>query len=62
MFRPLSRGQRGEVFEVNGERVAVILESDQNETDKGTRETSIYWIEGKSCIDLHVCISTVSIR
>ncbi|XXG61333.1 hypothetical protein AAC387_Pa04g3020 [Persea americana] len=36
--RPLSSGQRGEVYEVNGEQVAVIVESSDG-------KASIYWID-----------------
>lgn len=35
MFRPLSNGQRGEVYR---DRVAVILESSENKTDEGIRD------------------------
>lgn len=58
MFRPLSNGQRGEVYEVNGDRVAVILESSENKTDEGIRDEkltelsakpSVYWIQGIFC-------------
>ncbi|XP_043717367.1 uncharacterized protein LOC122665308 isoform X2 [Telopea speciosissima] len=50
--RSLSSGQRGEVYEVNGDRVAVILDNTENKTDgdkdeKNTEQAaqpSIYWI------------------
>lgn len=54
--RPLSSGQLGEVYEVNGDRVAVILdacekgadevEKDEQSTDKST-VLSVYWIHVK---------------
>lgn len=51
--RPLSNGQRGEVYEVNGDRVAVILdicEKNSNEEEEKLKEEpskpSIYWIDG----------------
>ncbi|XP_042478683.1 uncharacterized protein LOC122059726 isoform X2 [Macadamia integrifolia] len=51
--RPLSSGQRGEVYEVNGDRVAVILDNTENKTAEGDKDersaeqaaqSSIYWI------------------
>ncbi|XP_058096599.1 uncharacterized protein LOC131242160 isoform X2 [Magnolia sinica] len=50
--RPLSGGQRGEVYEVNGDQVAVILDSCTNKAkdEKVTEqagEPSIYWIDIK---------------
>ncbi|KAJ4966134.1 hypothetical protein NE237_017983 [Protea cynaroides] len=50
--RSLSSGQRGEVYEVHGDRVAVILDGTENKTDgdkdgKSTEQAaqpSIYWI------------------
>ncbi|KAG6713643.1 hypothetical protein I3842_05G163600 [Carya illinoinensis] len=52
--RPLSNGQRGEVYEVNGDRVAVILdicEKNSNEEEEKLKEEpskpSIYWIDVK---------------
>ncbi|GAV70608.1 AAA domain-containing protein [Cephalotus follicularis] len=55
--RPLSSGQRGEVYEVNGDRVAVILdissdnkvnegEVDKKQTENSTK-TPVYWIDVK---------------
>lgn len=56
MFRPLSSGQRGEVYEVNGDRVAVILDiacdSKANEGERDEKLTGqpskapVYWIDG----------------
>lgn len=53
--RPLTSGQRGEIYEVNEDRVAVILdinesregegEKDENAAEKA-RKTSVYWING----------------
>ncbi|KAJ4951110.1 hypothetical protein NE237_027942 [Protea cynaroides] len=54
--RPLSSGQRGEVYEVNGDRVAVILDSTENKTLEGDKDeksteqaaqSSIYWIHAQ---------------
>lgn len=55
--RPLSKGQRGEVYEVNGDRVAVILDiSSNNRTkeeqkdEKSTEDSAsppVYWIDVK---------------
>uniref|UniRef100_A0A1D1ZG64 ATPase family AAA domain-containing protein 1 n=1 Tax=Anthurium amnicola TaxID=1678845 RepID=A0A1D1ZG64_9ARAE len=51
--RSLSSGQRGEVYEVNGDQVAVILDSVENNNDEGGKDEqnswgdarpSIYWI------------------
>ncbi|KAG5531841.1 hypothetical protein RHGRI_026451 [Rhododendron griersonianum] len=54
--RPLTSGQRGEIYEVNEDRVAVILdinesregegEKDENAAEKA-RKTSVYWINVK---------------
>ncbi|XP_057963442.1 uncharacterized protein LOC131154585 isoform X2 [Malania oleifera] len=54
--RPLSSGQRGEIYEVNGDRVAVILdindnkandvEKDEKHTDQAAK-SSVYWINVK---------------
>lgn len=52
--RPLSNGQRGEVYEVDGDRVAVILDMHDVKPDVDKDETSsesaskppIYWIHG----------------
>lgn len=55
IFRPLASGQRGEVYEVNGDRVAVILDftCDSNanvERDEKVKEepakAPVYWIDG----------------
>lgn len=59
--RSLSTGQRGEVYEVNGDQVAVILDNTGNKVEEGNSETtkeqnsettkeqdakpSIYWID-----------------
>ncbi|URE16016.1 hypothetical protein MUK42_01893 [Musa troglodytarum] len=51
--RSLSTGQRGEVYEVNGDQVAVILDNSGNKVEEGNSETtmeqdakpSIYWID-----------------
>ncbi|XP_022725142.1 uncharacterized protein LOC111281759 isoform X2 [Durio zibethinus] len=55
--RPLSSGQRGEVYEVNGDRVAVILDISSNNNakeeerdEKSTEDsagTPVYWIDVK---------------
>lgn len=53
--RPLATGQRGEIFEINGERVAVILDSAEdkaednkdNEKVEQSAKPSIYWIHVK---------------
>lgn len=52
--RPLSNGQRGEVYEVDGDRVAVILDVNDVKPDGNKDEKSsesppkppIYWIHG----------------
>lgn len=54
--RPLTSGQRGEVYEVNGDRVAVILDivgdskvSEGEKDDKVAEQSTkplIYWIDG----------------
>ena len=52
--RPLSNGQRGEVYEVDGDRVAVILDVNDVKPDGDTEEKSsesppkppIHWIQG----------------
>lgn len=51
--RSLSTGQRGEVYEVNGDQVAVILDNTGNKVEEENSETtkeqdakpSIYWID-----------------
>ncbi|KAK7264111.1 hypothetical protein RJT34_31715 [Clitoria ternatea] len=53
--RPLTNGQRGEVYEVNGDRVAVILDLNQDRANEGEVESinhdstkpPIYWIHVK---------------
>ncbi|KAG4386673.1 hypothetical protein GLYMA_11G101600v4 [Glycine max] len=53
--RPLTKGQRGEVYEVNGDRVAVILDINEDRVNKGEVENlnddhtkpPIYWIHVK---------------
>lgn len=53
--RPLTKGQRGEVYEVNGDRVAVILDINEDRVNEGEVENlnedhtkpPIYWIHGK---------------
>ncbi|KAL5761348.1 hypothetical protein ACOSP7_017612 [Xanthoceras sorbifolium] len=55
--RPLSSGQRGEVYEMNGDRVAVILDitgdkkvNEGEKDDKGTEQLAkppVYWIDVK---------------
>ncbi|KAH1224341.1 Protein MSP1 [Glycine max] len=52
---PLTKGQRGEVYEVNGDRVAVILDINEDRVNKGEVENlnddhtkpPIYWIHVK---------------
>jgi len=56
VFRPLSSGQLGEVYEVNGDRVAVILDiGNDNKEDDGEKDEElmeqpakapVYWIDG----------------
>lgn len=52
--RPLSNGQRGEVYEVNGDQVAVILDNSGNKPEEGSEnekskehcsKSPIYWID-----------------
>ncbi|XP_072978016.1 uncharacterized protein [Typha angustifolia] len=52
--RPLSKGQRGEVYEINGEQVAVIFDNLENKVEEGRGDekikeekakSSIYWID-----------------
>ncbi|CAN7029257.1 hypothetical protein BRARA_H00258 [Brassica rapa] len=53
--RPLSKGQRGEVYEVSGNRVAVIFDSGDNKTSEGSEEKPaeqpqtlpIHWVDAK---------------
>ncbi|KAL7001520.1 hypothetical protein U1Q18_002672 [Sarracenia purpurea var. burkii] len=54
--RPLSSGQRGEVYEVNEDRIAVILDINENRADEGEKaekssdeaiKPSVYWIHVK---------------
>ncbi|RDY10350.1 Msp1, partial [Mucuna pruriens] len=53
--RPLTKGQRGEVYEVNGDRVAVILDINEDKVNEGKVENlndvhtkpPIYWIHVK---------------
>ncbi|XP_047169131.1 uncharacterized protein LOC124837726 isoform X1 [Vigna umbellata] len=53
--RPLTNGQRGEVYEVNGDRVAVILDINEDKVNEGEVENlsddhtkpPIYWIHVK---------------
>ncbi|XP_020214234.1 uncharacterized protein LOC109798393 isoform X2 [Cajanus cajan] len=53
--RPLAKGQRGEVYEVNGDRVAVILDINEDKVKEGEAENlnddrtkpPIYWIHVK---------------
>ncbi|KVH95812.1 AAA+ ATPase domain-containing protein [Cynara cardunculus var. scolymus] len=53
--RPLATGQRGEIYEINGERVAVILDSTEDKADdvkdneklEQSAKPSIYWIHAK---------------
>lgn len=46
LFRPLVSGQRGEVYEINGERVAVIMDSTEDDIEQPSKP-SICWILGK---------------
>ncbi|KAJ6843519.1 uncharacterized protein M6B38_295505 [Iris pallida] len=51
--RPLSNGQRGEVYEVNGDQVAVILDSIDSKKEEGNKDENkkqdsrplIYWFD-----------------
>ncbi|GKA88531.1 putative adenosinetriphosphatase [Tanacetum coccineum] len=53
--RPLATGQRGEIYEINGERVAVILDTTEDKTEDAkeneepeeSAKPSIYWIHVK---------------
>jgi len=53
--RPLTNGQRGEVYEVNGDRVAVILDINEDKVNEGEVENfnddhakpPVFWIHGK---------------
>lgn len=53
-FRPLSNGQRGEVYEVSGNRVAVIFDCGDDKTSEGSDKTPaeqpqmlpIHWVDG----------------
>ncbi|KAJ9549341.1 hypothetical protein OSB04_021884 [Centaurea solstitialis] len=53
--RPLATGQRGEIYEINGERVAVILDSTEDKAEdvkddeklEQSAKPSIYWIHAK---------------
>ncbi|KAL8208163.1 hypothetical protein R6Q57_007575 [Mikania cordata] len=53
--RPIATGQRGEIFEINGERVAVILDTAEGKADDAKDDEkseqsatpSIYWIHAK---------------
>ncbi|KAL6350849.1 hypothetical protein AAG906_031435 [Vitis piasezkii] len=54
--RPLSSGQRGEVYEVNGDRVAVILDRSEKKPNEGEEDEklidraekpSVYWMQVK---------------
>ncbi|KAK7404349.1 hypothetical protein VNO78_05178 [Psophocarpus tetragonolobus] len=48
--RPLTNGQRGEVYEVNGDRVAVILDINESQAETlndGHTKPPIYWIHVK---------------
>jgi hypothetical protein len=52
-YRTLSNGQRGEVYEINGDQVAVIFDPpaqklcDGDETSKEENANpSIYWVDG----------------
>ncbi|KAJ6774847.1 AAA ATPASE putative-RELATED [Salix purpurea] len=57
VFRPLSSGQCGEVYEVNGDQVAVILDTgNDNKSNEGEKEEKlpeqltkapVYWIDAK---------------
>ncbi|GFZ15712.1 P-loop containing nucleoside triphosphate hydrolases superfamily protein [Actinidia rufa] len=55
-MKPLSNGQRGEVYEVNGDRVAVILDITENRAGEGEKDEKptekaikslVYWIHVK---------------
>ncbi|RVW45470.1 ATPase family AAA domain-containing protein 1-A [Vitis vinifera] len=55
LFGPLSSGQRGEVYEVNGDRVAVILDRSEKKPNEGEEDEklidqaekpSVYWMQG----------------
>ncbi|KAJ6849300.1 uncharacterized protein M6B38_269925 [Iris pallida] len=50
--RPLSIGQRGEVYEINGDQVAIILDNIDSKTEEGNKDEnkkharpSIYWFD-----------------
>lgn len=55
-FRALSKGQRGEVYEVNGDRAAIILDIGEDKVNDAGKEDKkpeqpekppVYWIHGK---------------
>lgn len=53
LFRPLSNGQRGEVYEVNGDKVAVILDIEEKNANEGEEDKlkepskpPIHWLDG----------------
>lgn len=58
--RPLTKGQRGEVYEVNLDRVAVILDINEDRVNEGEVENHnddstkppIYWIHGNFLLKL----------
>jgi hypothetical protein len=53
-YRTLSNGQRGEVYETNGDQVAVIFEppaqklhdGDETSKEEDANSPSIYWVDG----------------
>lgn len=53
-FRALSNGQQGEVYEVNGDQVAVILDMSEDKAKEGEvkkpndehTEPPLYWVHG----------------
>lgn len=53
-YRPLTTGQRGEIFEVNGNRVAVVFDNEGDTSSEGSekkpkkqsQKPNIHWIDG----------------
>lgn len=55
--RSLSTGQRGEVFEINGDQVAVILDNAELNIDtfeEQDAKSSIYWIDSKLLLHFNI--------
>lgn len=66
-FRALSKGQRGEVYEVNGDRAAVILDigevkvNDVSKEDKEPEQPEkppVYWLDGNISFPKEVALAS----